>query len=90
MCDNTTQRLQRENEEMSSDRINVFRSEPNGHGEVYEMFEVEGSQKRYKVQQVCPKSGKPIGRLGEFESHNEALDYFSWEQIQGLTGYYEA
>ena len=79
----------RQTEEMSSERINVSRSQRNGHGEVYEMFEIEGSQKPYKVQQVCPKSGKPIGRLWEFKSYNKALDYFSWEQIQGLTGYYE-
>ena len=70
-------------------RINVFRSQANGLGEVYEMFEIEGANKPYKVQQVCPKSSELIGRLAEFKSHNKALEYFSWEQIQGLTGYYE-
>ena len=75
--------------ETAKRRINVSRSQANGHGKVYELFEIEGSQKPYKVQQVCPKSGELIGSLAEYKSYDKALEYFSWEQIQGLSGYYE-
>ena len=69
--------------ETAKRRINVSRSRANG------LFEIEGSQKPYKVQQVCPKSGELIGSLAEYKSYDKALEYFSWEQIQGLSGYYE-